>query len=703
MAAVCGIDEAGRGPVLGPLVLAGAMIDDTQISRLQNIGVKDSKLLSPLQRERLFDQIIKIVSSYEILQVPPAIIDAYVLSPEQNNNLNWLEATKSAEIINKLQPETAVVDCPSNNITAYSRYLRDKLINKKIHLVCEHKADVTYTICSAASILAKVTRDREVEKLKWEVGIDFGSLPYSEKVLIKYHGHIALKKIGEVIEEGLTDSSVFSLNPKNYKIELHPITRFIEHPKTKIFRLFLECGKFVDLSKNHPLFVLNDAGEIISKEMKDIQKGEFICLAGNIPSHGNLSKISLLPFLSGQSHLRSPILVEGALINVIFNRNNVKEIQKRLKENGYSRTSVYHWKKAQTLPLPVFLNFITKKDALNSCYLRSNKGHARIPVLLPLDREFLWFLGMYVAEGSLGKDKVVITSMSNIVFKRVKKIGEKFGIYVYRENCNIGLPSIILTKIIKGLKLGAYAREKSAPQFLFSCKKNIIASFLEGLYEGDGYEKDGSLEIETYSEILAQQIQWLHLFLGQFTAYRKRKNRDGRIIHILAKNSNSLSPDNLPSIIGKYIKKIRLEKGISITDMARQTSIDASHLIRIETQKVQCVQKKSISKIARVLGYPPLLMKLLNAHLCWLQVKEIKDVHKKEKVYDFEVQPNGEKIENFLGGSCGIILHNSGYMTDPKTVAFLEQYWDKFDFFRKSWASWQQYAKMKNQKKLGEW
>lgn len=175
MAAVCGIDEAGRGPVLGPLVLAGAMIDDTQISRLQNIGVKDSKLLSPLQRERLFDQIIKIVSSYEILQVSPAIIDAYVLSPEQNNNLNWLEATKSAEIINKLQPETAVVDCPSNNITAYSRYLRDKLINKRIHLVCEHKADVTYTICSAASILAKVTRDREIEKLKWQVGMDFGS------------------------------------------------------------------------------------------------------------------------------------------------------------------------------------------------------------------------------------------------------------------------------------------------------------------------------------------------------------------------------------------------------------------------------------------------------------------------------------------------------------------------------------------------
>lgn len=175
MALVCGIDEAGRGPVIGPMVLAGVLLEESEVYRLQNIGVKDSKLLSPLQRERLFDQIKEIAPRHHILIIPPAIIDEYVLSPTKNNNLNWLEAVKSAEIVNTLQPEKVIVDCPSNNITAYASYLRERLTNKKIIIVAEHKADVTYPICSAASILAKVTRDREIEKLKWQAGTDFGS------------------------------------------------------------------------------------------------------------------------------------------------------------------------------------------------------------------------------------------------------------------------------------------------------------------------------------------------------------------------------------------------------------------------------------------------------------------------------------------------------------------------------------------------
>ncbi len=174
MALICGIDEAGRGPVIGPLVIAGATIAQENVEILERIGVKDSKLLSPDQRKRMYSQLINALQSYEILIVPPFIIDESVLSTT-GMNLNWLEAVKSAEILNKLNPNTAYVDCPSTNITAYASYLRNKLVNKKVQLVCEHKADATYAICSAASILAKVTRDTEIEKIRHQTGIDFGS------------------------------------------------------------------------------------------------------------------------------------------------------------------------------------------------------------------------------------------------------------------------------------------------------------------------------------------------------------------------------------------------------------------------------------------------------------------------------------------------------------------------------------------------
>ncbi|MFA6889029.1 MAG: ribonuclease HII [Candidatus Woesearchaeota archaeon] len=173
MTNVCGIDEAGRGPVIGPLVMCGAVIDEKQLYTLERIGVKDSKLLSPSQRTQLYYQIIGLVK-YEIVILPPSKIDAAVLD-KKTMNLNWLEANTSAEIMNKLKPDKAYVDCPSTNIEAYTRYLKERINDKKIELICEHKADSTYVICSAASILAKVTRDMEIEKLKKEIGIDFGS------------------------------------------------------------------------------------------------------------------------------------------------------------------------------------------------------------------------------------------------------------------------------------------------------------------------------------------------------------------------------------------------------------------------------------------------------------------------------------------------------------------------------------------------
>jgi len=175
MVLICGIDEAGRGPVLGPLVIAATLVAEEDISRLEELGVKDSKLLSPAKREELYDKILEIVKGYELMVVPPELIDQYVLSHKPDENLNWLEANKAADAINKLEPDRAIIDCPSTNITAFACFVREKLHNKKIELICEHKADMKYMAVAAASILAKVSRDKAIDDLKKKVGVDFGS------------------------------------------------------------------------------------------------------------------------------------------------------------------------------------------------------------------------------------------------------------------------------------------------------------------------------------------------------------------------------------------------------------------------------------------------------------------------------------------------------------------------------------------------
>ena len=172
MVIICGVEEAGRGPVIGPMVMCGVLIDEKDSSKLKAIGVKDSKLLTPMQREQLFNKIKEIVKEYEIVIIPASDIDDALES--EHLNLNWLEAITSAKIINKLDPDKAILDCPSTNIKAYSDYV-NKNLNVDVKIIAEHKADVKYPVVSAASILAKVTRDMEIKKIKDKIGINLVS------------------------------------------------------------------------------------------------------------------------------------------------------------------------------------------------------------------------------------------------------------------------------------------------------------------------------------------------------------------------------------------------------------------------------------------------------------------------------------------------------------------------------------------------
>ena len=183
MTIICGVEEAGRGPVIGPLVMAGVNIDKDDEHILVEMGVKDSKLLTPEKREALFDRIKQAAIKYEIIILTSEDVDNALLDPSMN--LNWLEAVTSAKIIDKLTPDTAILDCPSTNIPAYTEYVRNKLTHK-VNLISEHKADVNYPVVGAASILAKVTRDREINKIKDKIQIDFGSGYPSDPRTVKF-------------------------------------------------------------------------------------------------------------------------------------------------------------------------------------------------------------------------------------------------------------------------------------------------------------------------------------------------------------------------------------------------------------------------------------------------------------------------------------------------------------------------------------
>jgi len=170
---ILGIDEAGRGPVIGPLVMCGVLIDEERERELVNIGVKDSKLLQPKIRSMLVKEIHKIAKSIHIQIILPQEIDDALNHP--SNDLNKLELQKSVVIILESRPDKVILDCPSPNTKSYKFNVENSLGKFKTKVIAEHKADFNYPVVGAASIIAKVTRDKMIDDLKKKLGVDFGS------------------------------------------------------------------------------------------------------------------------------------------------------------------------------------------------------------------------------------------------------------------------------------------------------------------------------------------------------------------------------------------------------------------------------------------------------------------------------------------------------------------------------------------------
>ena len=180
---ICGIDDAGRGSMLGPLVIAGISLDKKKLRKLTSLGVKDSKKLSPKIREDLYKKIIQVVDDYYVTKISPRSIDANV----KKHCLNGLEAKYMAKVVSKLNADTSYVDSCDVNPKRFGKEISQQSNNHKIKSY--HHADSRFVVVSAASILAKVTRDRTIAKLRknHNLGSGYPSDSVTVKFVTKYY------------------------------------------------------------------------------------------------------------------------------------------------------------------------------------------------------------------------------------------------------------------------------------------------------------------------------------------------------------------------------------------------------------------------------------------------------------------------------------------------------------------------------------
>ncbi|HYY85489.1 MAG TPA: ribonuclease HII [Nitrososphaeraceae archaeon] len=178
---ICGVDEAGRGSLLGPIIVAGISVSKKSISELTKCGIRDSKLISPKKRQSLFGHIINIAESICICRISIEDIDFHVF----RNNLNLLEAEAMAITIGNMKSHKTYVDSCDVNPSRYQKTIRGFLGQHDTKLFSMHHADRLNVVVSGASIIAKVMRDSEISKIRIQYG-DIGSGYPSDKKTIRF-------------------------------------------------------------------------------------------------------------------------------------------------------------------------------------------------------------------------------------------------------------------------------------------------------------------------------------------------------------------------------------------------------------------------------------------------------------------------------------------------------------------------------------
>jgi ribonuclease HII len=175
---ICGVDEAGRGPVMGPMVVAAVMVENDR--ELRRFKVKDSKLLTRQKREEL-EPRIREVATVEVEVISAAEIDSFMRS----STLNVLEVERFASLIDRLRPDRAFVDAADVVEERFGNNIMERLICRP-EMVCQHRADIKYPVVSAASIVAKVVRDRAMDDIEVDIGCPIGSGYAHDHVTIEF-------------------------------------------------------------------------------------------------------------------------------------------------------------------------------------------------------------------------------------------------------------------------------------------------------------------------------------------------------------------------------------------------------------------------------------------------------------------------------------------------------------------------------------
>jgi len=524
---------------------------------------------------------------------------------------------------------------------------------------------------------------------KYRIIVVEDSVTGDSEIIIKENDNFKKTTIGELIDKrieknGFIDISgrekelnkdgikIFSID-KNGKVVLSKPSKFIRHKVNKnIYEIATTSGKKIKVTEDHSLFTIDEKNILKPIKSKDIKEGSFIAIPSKLAFDNKLKSINLLKYLE---KLDKKIFVFGNGIEEYIKENR-KKLFNLAYSLGYKKSAVQNWTIKNILPAKIFekvKNKINKKNLQIKSYGNSNLINAN----LELDKVFLNFVGLWLADGCYDKNSVIISVQENENKKIVKEVAERFGINVklHSDGFSSMLNSSILKEIMsKVLKLNGNSYTKKISEWGYNLSDEQIGFLLKGYYSGDGCASDKEVVFSSCSKELVSDISSLLLRFNIILRISEMKEKDKTInCRIGSTKMLQIFKDKIGFIVNSKQKKLeKLCSRISTHDtsdvipLSIEVKEELNEILGNNFNKQDYIFRKNdigrnklkefLEEIPAGIYTNPIdsLRSVVDSDIFWDKVKTIKKINNPSGfVYDISVP----KHENFICGN--ILAHNT--------------------------------------------
>jgi deoxycytidine triphosphate deaminase/intein/homing endonuclease len=494
------------------------------------------------------------------------------------------------------------------------------------------------------------------------------SLPASEPMLVLDDEGLVLRTIGEMVKEQ-RHGAIVGYDPHTMEVGYHVVTGFYEGPADRIYEVRLASGRSVRVTAGHNLFSLDDAGEIQKVRTGELAIGTRVAIPRSIPEppapRNVVRVLDVVP-----EGARSALTVHGPTVAAAHEQRH-GEIGVLLREAGYEAAAYY--RSRSRLPWAVAVQIPGLIDSLGSHDRVARRGERHsLPVVISVDNELAWLLGMYVAEGYRRRAQIVISNTDQARLDRLEQTFGRLGLPVHRSSGAVTCCSSLLSDVVSWLGMGGKAPTKRVPPMAFGWSDDVLSAFLQGLVDGDGSDDGRRTSVWATSKALVSDVLLVFARLGRRAACTCKHTANLPLWQVYAPHNEHTLLTGVP-LPDQLLRRARAETGLSQHEAARLAGYrNATDLNNIERRSGrEALRFSTIRRLRDVYARSGAsassvgrLSRLVDGGLAWDRVIEVVDTGAYEAVYDIEVRPSGRKIENFLAGTGGVFVANTAGFID---------------------------------------